>query len=357
MTVFLVLVFVNNLFEVGPAFEEMIDDFRPMLAEESIETAQADLVMLDAVGAEFETAIVPALSQQLGMTSEEFMAFTAANYPDVAAGVEALPVIVPTFSGLIETLDSQRDLFESADAIPTESLPATTVPWGLMFAGIALIGAGAILFRPGLSGLATAGGLGVLLVVVTLVLSLIPKAADADELNDNLRPIYTPELVAQANGALVTVGAMGAQMQTEMLPDLAQQLGMSAEELNAFMGQNFPATALALGELPAAMGRFETLTSTFENNLDNYETIEPVAFSPIIWTMFLGGFVVIAAAALAWFMSRSTVGAVPTKGSGKNSPVDVRSPSSVGATGDSLGKSNAGNGSVKDPTRIEYETV
>ena len=185
--VFIVSTFTNNLFKVGPDFEEMIDDFRPLLAEESIASARADLAMLGGVGVEFETAIVPALSQQLGMSAEEFMGFTANSFPDVANGVQALPQIVPEFNGLIDTLDSQRDLFASADAIPTESLPATTVPWGLFFAGLALIAAGVVLYRPGGLGLVLTGGLGVLIVIVTLLLTLIPKAADADDLNATSR--------------------------------------------------------------------------------------------------------------------------------------------------------------------------
>ena len=302
--VLLISTFANNLFSVGPAFEEMIDDFRPLLAEESIATAQGDLAMLGAVGDEFEGAIVPALSQQLGMSPDEFMTFTATEFPDVANGVQGLPEIVPTFNGLIDTLDQQRALFDSADQIPTKDLPATTVPWGLFFAGLALIAAGVFLFKPGWLGLALTGGLGVLIVVVTLILTLIPKAADADELNDNLTPIYTPELVAQAEGALGTVGAMGTQMQDEMLPALAQQLGLSDQELGGFLGENFPATAQALGALPDAMGRFQGLVETFATNLDNYDTIQPVAFSPIIWTLFVAGLVTLAAFGLAWWSDR-----------------------------------------------------
>ena len=302
--VLLITTFTNNLFKVGPAFEEMIDDFRPMLAEESIATAQADLAMLGDVGTEFETAIVPAMSQQLGMTPEEFVGLTAANFPDVANGVEALPQIVTTFNGLVNTLDQQRDLFDSADQIPTKDLPATTVPWGLALAGLALIAAGYFLYKPGWLGLSFTGGLGILIIVVTLILSLIPKAADADELNDNLQPIYTAELVAQANGALGTVGAMGAQMQDEMLPALAQQLGMSGEELNGFLGANFPATAQALATLPDAMGRFQGLVTTFEDNLDNYDTLSDVEFTPIIWTLFLSGWVALVAFGLAWWSDR-----------------------------------------------------
>ena len=302
--VLLISTFANNLFQVGPDFEEMIDDFRPMLAEESIATAQADLAMLGGVAAEFETAIVPALSEQLGKSADEFMTFTATNFPAVATGVEALPGIVPTFNGLVDTLDQQRDLFDSADQIPTKDLPATTVPWGLLFAGLALVGAGAMLLRPGRTGLFLTGGLGVLIVVVTLILTLIPKAADADDLNENLEPIYTAELVAQANGALETVGAMGTQMQTEMLPALAQQLGLSGEELNGFLGDNFPATAQALGTLPDAMSRFDGLVSTFENNLANYDTIKPVAFSPIIFTLLFAGIIAVLAAGAVWWTDR-----------------------------------------------------
>lgn len=297
--VLLISTFANNLFEVGPDFEEMIDDFRPMLAEESIETARVDLTMLGSVGTEFETAIVPALSQQLGMTPEDFAGFVGSNFPDVSAGIQALPQIVPTFNGLVDTLDSQRDLFESADAIPTESLPATTVPWSLMFAGIALFLAGGLMYKPGWLGIAVAGGLSVLIVVATLVLSLVPKASDADQLNENLQPIYTAELVSQAQGSLGVVEAMGTQMQTEMLPALAAQLEMSNEQLNGFLGENFPATAQALATMPDALERFGGLTSNFDNNLDNFETIKPVAFSPIIWTLLIGGVVALLASIVA----------------------------------------------------------
>ena len=46
------------------------------------------------------------------------------------------------------------------------------------------------------------------------------------------------------------------------------------------------------------MGRFDVLVSNFENNLDNYETLKPVGFSSIIWTLFIGGLVTLAAFAV-----------------------------------------------------------
>lgn len=284
---------INDLFAVGPAFEELIDDFRPALSSEAIETAKADVEALGAAGEEFQTAVAPAMAEQLQMTPEEFQAFVGERFPAVGQGMAALPEIVPTFAGLIDTLDAQSELFASADAIPTEDLPATTIPWALLISGIVCLAIGIWMwFAPRTAGI-VAIVIGALLVVVPFALSLPDKAADADQLNENLEPVYTAELVAQASGALQVVGAMGSEMSDAMLPALAEQLGMSGEDLQAFLGENFPATANALATMPDSMERFQGLVATFEANLDNYETLKSVTFAPIIWTAIVGGAVML----------------------------------------------------------------
>jgi hypothetical protein len=274
---------------VGPAFEELIDDFRPVLTDESLETARADIAVLEAAGEEFQTVVGPAMAQALGMTPEQFGGMVQTQYPAVALGMEALPAITETFSGLVDTLDSQGDLFASADAIPTNDLPANTVPWIIAISGVLALGLGVMMFKPGRIWAMLALALGLILVISTIALSLPQKAADADQLNENLTPIYTQELIDGANASLAVVGAMGEEMQTKMLPDLATQLGMTQDELNAFMGQNFPATAAAMQSMPESLPRFNAFVGTFEDNLDNFETIQPVAFSPIIWVFLFGG--------------------------------------------------------------------
>lgn len=285
----LILTFTNNLFEVGPAFEEMIDDFRPVLTDESLATVQADIDGLAAAGEEFQTAVAPAMSQALGMDPAEFGAMVQENYPDVAAGMAALPEITATFTGLIQTLDSQQDLFAAADAIPTDDLPATTVPWIIVITGIGAIATGVLLFMPGRLWPVLTAVFGLVVLVAVFALSLPQKAADADELNENLKPIYTQELIDGATQSLAVVSAMGQEMQTEMLPDLAMQLGMSPEELNVFMGENFPATAQAMQTMPDALERFGAFVGIFAANLDNYMTIQPVSFTPIIWWIVVAG--------------------------------------------------------------------
>jgi hypothetical protein len=286
---FLVITMMNNLFQVGPAFEEMIDDFRPAITDESLSVARVDIAGLEAAGVEFQTVVAPGMAQALGISPEEFAGLVESQYPAVAAGMAALPEITASFNGLVDTLDSQQELFASADAIPTENLPATTVPWIIAISGVLAIGAGIMMFKPGKLWAILAVVLGASLVIVTFALSLPQKAADADELNSNLTPIYTQELIDGATGSLVLIGAMGQQMQTEMLPDLAAQLGMSQDELNAFLGQNFPATAAAMETMPDALQRFEAFVGVFATNLANYAIIQPVAFVPIIWSLVIGG--------------------------------------------------------------------
>lgn len=290
--VFIVVTIAQNLFEVGPAFEELIDDFRPVLQDEALAQTGGDIAALGAVGDEMQTAVIPGISQALGMSPDDFGAFMGSEFPAVATGVQALPEIVPTFQSLLSSLADQQELFFSADEIPTEDLPATTVPWGLLVAGIAVIVTGLLMLRRGRAGIYLAIVLGFLLVIVPLILTLPAKAADADELNANLVPIYTPELIQGAEGALSVVGAMAGEMQNAMLPTLAEQLGMGPTDLAAFLAGNFPATAAALQELPDAMGRFQGLTTIFADNLDNYEVLKPVSFEPIIWMLIIGGAVV-----------------------------------------------------------------
>lgn len=295
---------INNLFAVGPAFENLIVDFRPALTQSSIDTARTDIAGLSAVQTEFTDKLASALSQQLKMTPTQFNGFVSQNFPAVAAGMSALPSAVPTFDGLINTLDKQRPLFASADAIPTKSLPATTVPWSLFGAGLLVFFIGLLMLRSPKAAGAAAVVVGLLLLLAPVAMSLPGKAADADQLNANLKPVYTQTLVDNATGALNTIGAMGNEMQTKMLPALAVQLKMSPTQLQTFLGSNFPATASALQTMPASMGRFNGLVKVFDKNLANYDTIKPVGLAGLILIMMVAGGLVAGLGALTLVRGR-----------------------------------------------------
>lgn len=287
-------ILVNDLFSVGPAFERLSDGFRPVMTEQVVSTLGQDLQGLQAVSDEFQTAGIPMMSDALGMTAKEFAGFMGDRFPEVATGVGQLPTIVESFTGVVGTLEGELDRFASADAIPTTSLPATTIPWGMLVAGVVLVGLGIIIsVTQGRVAPIIAAIVGGLLVVVPLALSLPSKAAAADQMNRNLKPVYTHELITGAQQGLAVVGAMGTQMTDEMLPALGTQLGLDEAALQGFLGENLPAVAAGIQAMPDAMGRFTTVVETFDANLEDYFTITEVAFVPIVWTLILGGAIVL----------------------------------------------------------------
>ena len=97
---------------------------------------------------------------------------------------------------------------------------------------------------------------------------------------------------------------MGSEMQTKMLPALATQLKMTPDQLNAFLGQNFPATAAVARRVRTTMTKFQNMVTAFETNLDNFKTLQPVKFVPIVWTMIGGGVVIFLLGGAALFAGR-----------------------------------------------------
>jgi hypothetical protein len=290
--VVLIVLFANNLFAVGTAFEELTDAFRPIMTDEAIATAEADVAGLGAVAEEFNTQVAPAVAQSLQMSPDDLGTFLGTNYPAVAAGVAALPEIVPQFTDVVGLLAAQQSNFESADAIPTTSVPASTVPWIIL-----LIGVGAVLTAIYMLGRSKQAWLmatvfGVVVVALSLLLSFLPKSSAADDLNAALKPVYNAELVAGSAQAIGVVGAMGQQMQAELLPDLATQLQMSEEQMAGFLSQ-FPATEAALGGLGDSLDRFQTMVTAFDGQLDNYNTIKDTGLYPISLLILIAGLLAI----------------------------------------------------------------
>ena len=290
--VMIVSAFTADLFTVAPAFEDLTAGFRDtVMTQEAVDQARVDLAALEAVSVEFETVVAPTLAEALGMDAATFSGFMQTEFPAVAAGADALPAVTAQFTDVINLIESQLENFMKADEIPTENLPATTVPWAIVILGVAAVIIGGLMLSGSRSAAIAALVVGLLAVAGTLVFSLIDKSNAADDMNEAFKPVYTEELVAQSQGALVVLGAMGEEMQTVMLPALAEQQGLTIEEMQGFMAETFPATTAVLQEMPAAMERFTGMVTAFDEQLENYDTIKDTALTPVAWTITIGGLV------------------------------------------------------------------
>ena len=279
-----------NLFTAGPAFERLTDNFRPEMKAAELSQLRQDVNGLAAVQSEFTNRAVPQLAAAVKMTPQQFSATLAQQYPAVATGLQSIPQVTQEFNGVLNTLEAERARFEKADAIPTKSLPATTVPWAIAGAGILCIGVA--FFVPRRRGEVSAVVLGLLLVAGPLVLSLPGKADAADTMNSHLKPVYTAELVAGAKQGLATMQAMGTELQGKMLPGLAQMLQMTPQQVQAYLAANFPAVTASLAAMPAALARFDAMVSAFDASLDDYNTAKGTSLLPIAWMVIAAGVLV-----------------------------------------------------------------
>lgn len=100
---------------------------------------------------------------------------------------------------------------------------------------------------------------------------------------------------------LIGAGLSAVQIEftTKFAPALSQQLKMTPDQLQSFLGSNFPATAQALQTMPASMERFNGLVKVFDENLANYNTLKPVGLERLIQILMVAGGMVAALGGLA----------------------------------------------------------
>jgi hypothetical protein len=298
-----------RLFTVAPAFERMTDDFRPEMQASELADLRADVSGLSAIHAEFTTKVVPQLATALDQTPQQFGAAMAQQFPAVSGGMQKVPETTAEFNGVLNVLETERARFDKADAIPTKSLPATTVPWALAGAGVVCLAMGYVVSRRRSGALAL--GLGLALVAAPLFLTLPGKADAADTMNSHLKPVYTAELVAGAQQSLAGMRAMGAELQTEMLPALAGMLQMQPTELQTYLTANFPTVTAGIASMPAALERFDRLIGVFAGSLDDYNTAKGTKLVPIVWILIAAGLLV--AGTGGWLVLHGAAGATSEK--------------------------------------------
>jgi len=293
------LALFTQLFTRAPAFEELTDDFRPVMTNESIATMRADLEGMQAMTTEMRTVMLPDIAAALQMEPEALSTYLGENFPATTRGMEQLPGITDQFMGMSNTLSLQRENFEAADAIPTASLPATVFPWGLAAVGALTMLVGIFMLRTTHAGSYVALALGILMIGGAFLMSWPSKTSKADDMNLALRNVMTTEQVVGAQGALVVVSEMGTEMQEQMLPALATDMGMTESEMAAYITGNYPAVGAMFEAMDEVQTRFDGMVGTMSANLDNYDTIKPLSMEPINWFFVAAGVLIAFAGGLA----------------------------------------------------------
>jgi hypothetical protein len=196
--------------------------------------------------------------------------------------------------------------------------------------------------------------LGIVLIVVPLVISMPGKASDGQEMLDEFRPIMSPstvELTADYYDNVFTKlrpialalneetvakfnqygqGIVAVQKESATLtPTLAQATGQTPEQVQQFLGQQFPAMSQLFASLPqlsqdfggllALMGpnvpvfervppgldHYEPLVRTMESQVSNYESVDSLPpFALMAWAFVAIGIFLVVFSAIGLFTGR-----------------------------------------------------
>ncbi|WP_235214875.1 hypothetical protein [Rhodococcus opacus] len=124
--------------------------------------------------------------------------------------------------------------------------------------------------------------IGAVLVIFPLVTGMLSKTQGVENLTGNLRASFEPAALTQTRSDMDTVQAMSDQLQEQTLPALPNALGMSPEQFQNFMGQNFPDVASGIGQLNTILPKFQGLVGGLETQAPNFRSADqiPTNFLP-----------------------------------------------------------------------------
>ena len=243
--------FALSLFDRAPAGERITDRFRQTMSERGLRDLAGNFQTMGALVNQFIDRTSPALAGDLHMTSGQYDAYVARSFPAVAAGVRGIPPLVAFVTPVAAQLEALHPQFAAVDSLPFLALPLTTVPWILVALGLALTGLGlAVLRVRGRGGLVVAAGLGAALIVVPLALSYPAKATDASRVAAVGNVALSPKAAAGAQSANRLIDGMVTQVDTTMIPQVADRLHLTRTAFEQVLARDDPAVATGLAAWP-----------------------------------------------------------------------------------------------------------
>lgn len=148
-------------------------------------------------------------------------------------------------------------------------------------------------------------------VVLTLAANLFHVGPAFDRLTDGFRPIMTQQAIQTDHADINSLSAAGTEINSKMLPALAQQLNMSPTQLQTMMATNYPKVAAGLAAIPTVTPTFTNLVNTLDAQRPYFTAADQIPTKSIPatsvpWSLFAVGLVTIGFGAMVWFRPRGS---------------------------------------------------
>lgn len=277
---------IFQMFSRAPKGGEMIDEFRPYMAQATVDRFQSYMDEIDGAATDLRTKLPVRLQSRAGLPPDE----AARRFPSLTAFEQQWPGIKADMDGdMLTKIERMVPNFAAVDALP----PFPLFPWFFVLPGVFVaVAAGAALRadrrgagRPWAIAVAV---LGLAIVAAPAVFQMFSRAPKGAEMIDTFRPIMTPQRVAAVQGYFLVIGAAEGEVRTQVRPLLAQ-----SGDTDAQWAADLPAAGRFARDWPRISNEFAPMIGAMSDNLDNYAAVDALPpFSLFPWFFVIPGLLI-----------------------------------------------------------------
>ena len=271
------------------AAQRLMDSARPLVAPAYLARERALVAEGRAAVQEFDRTALPRLAATLHESDAQLLA----SYPDVAAGVAAMPMIFDTTDTSLANLQEHHEDFRDADNFPMPHVNRLAESIGGMVFGLLFISVGVLSWQrewPAATGL----GLALLAALLPLAFWLPGEARGVEDMAASLN--LTKETAATTRASFTTVNRFITQLQVQLVPDAATAAGTTPEAIQADVLQGLDRLQAAVRDYPTTVRLFAPDVQLRETAYHDFQSVKGVPVVALVW-IFISGSLLVAAAA------------------------------------------------------------
>jgi len=133
---------------------------------------------------------------------------------------------------------------------------------------------------------------GVALIITPFGYKMFDRASAGADMMKAFEPVLTRPNVTTFQGHMQTFAGMKDDM-NKMIPALAQQMGMTQDQLNQMLGQQFPGVANGMQQMDKMGQDFNTVITVMDQNVENFQKANQLPMKMMPWFFVVAGGVLV----------------------------------------------------------------
>lgn len=281
--------------------QHITDRFRTTMSTAGLHQLVTNFGVIKGLGDQFIDQATPAFAHQLSMSTPAFKRFAAANFPAVGRAYAEVPPAIALVGPVNPRLFASHDDFQRVDDIPGLGLGIPAVPWMMVIVAALLVpgGLAALALPRSRLPIAAITIVGVAMIVVPFALSLPTKAAAAARIVKVSDVALSRTAATTATETVALLNALVPEVQTKVVPALAQRLHTTPAKLGAAIARDYPDVARGLREWPSIAPSAEVLSANQRASVAEAAAMDGLPFRALPWFVIGPGIVLTAVGAVA----------------------------------------------------------